>query len=274
MALYPGAQKLLLPENRFQAKINPTQFVAHSIIAPWTIRRTYEYWRDSTNLESHFGIDYTGAVGQYIDTGRRADANAYANNWALSVETASNTKGTDPWTDAQMESLLALMLWVHKTHKIPARMAPSYTTPGFGYHKLHRKWSMTGTDCPGVKRTAQFVNDLMPALRKAAAPKPAPPKLPGVSLKAVKFAATHRASEEPESGRRDVRYVQDALVATGHLRSGNYDTAVFDVRTKEAYQRFQVTLYGKGPDSDGVPGQDSLTRLGQKVTAMKFHVVP
>lgn len=103
--------------------------------------------------------------------------------------------------------------------------------------------------------------------------RPKEDELPGVSLKAVKFAATHRASEEPEHGRRDVRYVQDALVATGHLRSGNYETGVFDVRTKEAYQRFQEQLYGKGPDADGVPGQDSLTKLGQKVTAMAFRVV-
>jgi LysM repeat protein len=174
MALYPKAQKLLLPESRTQRKITPTQFVAHSIIAPWTVRQLYDYWRNSTNLESHFGIGYDGSVAQYVDTSVRADANAYANNWALSVETASNTKGTDPWTDAQMESLLALMLWVHKTHKIPARLAPSYTAPGFGYHKLHRNWSKSGTVCPGVKRTAQFVDELMPALRKAAAPKPTP----------------------------------------------------------------------------------------------------
>lgn len=176
MALYPSAQKLLLPESRTQRKITPKQFVAHSIIAPWTIRRTYEFWRDSTNLESHFGIDYSGAVGQYVDTGVRADANAYANNWALSVETASNDKGTDPWNDAQLESLVRLMLWVHRTHKIPVRLAPSYTEPGFGYHKLHRNWSMSGTACPGVKRTAQFRNELMPELvRRANVPKPAPP---------------------------------------------------------------------------------------------------
>lgn len=198
MALYPKAQKLLLPENKTQKKIRPIQFIAHSIIAPWTVQRTYEYWRDSTNLESHFGIDYSGKVAQFIDTNVRADANAYANDWAISVETASNTKGTDPWNPAQLDSLIDLMVWVHKTHNIPVRLAPTWTTPGFGYHRLHAKWSLSGTACPGAARIKQFNEVVMPKVKvkAGAVPKPAPPSVyvvrSGDTLTAI--AAKHRTT--------------------------------------------------------------------------------
>jgi nucleoid-associated protein YgaU len=209
MALYPKAQRLLLPESRTQARIKPIQFVAHSVIAPWTVHRIYEYWRDSTNLESHFGIDYSGAVAQYVDTGRRADANAYANNWALSVETASNTKGTDPWNDAQLESLVDLMVWVHKVHKIPVRLAPSWREPGFGYHKLHPKWSLSGTACPGPARTKQFIAEVMPELRRRTSPTPGPSTYTvkkGDTLLGI--AAKFRVS-------------MDKLIALNHIKNPN-----------------------------------------------------
>ena len=42
MAWYPGATKYeLQPESDSQPAIKPTQFIVHSIIAPWTARRTY-----------------------------------------------------------------------------------------------------------------------------------------------------------------------------------------------------------------------------------------
>ena len=60
MAWYPSATKMeLQPESDTQPAIRPTQFIMHSIVAPWTPRRTYEYWQNS-NLESHFGLGYDG----------------------------------------------------------------------------------------------------------------------------------------------------------------------------------------------------------------------
>ncbi|MBT2439024.1 hypothetical protein J7E93_02585 [Streptomyces sp. ISL-36] len=80
MAWYPGAIRMeLQPESDSQASIRPTQLILHSIAAPWDERRMYEYWRDSTNLESHFGLDYDGSLGQFIGTGTKADANYRAN---------------------------------------------------------------------------------------------------------------------------------------------------------------------------------------------------
>ena len=170
MAWYSGATRMeLQPESDAQPAIKPTQFIVHSVIAPWTARRIYEYWRDSTSLESHFGLGYEGDLGQYIGTETRADANAGANRradgtGAVSIETASNTSGTDPWTAAQIEQLIRLGVWLHQQHGIPLRICRTASDPGFGYHSLFREWSTSGTACPGAARIKQFKEVVFPGI--------------------------------------------------------------------------------------------------------------
>jgi hypothetical protein len=170
MAWCPFAEKLeLQPESDTQPAIHPTQMILHSIVAPWTPRRTYEFWRDGSALESHFGVGYPGDVAQYIGTGTRADANYQANRrpdgtGAISVETASNTSASDPWTDGQVETLIRLGVWVHQRHGIPLRICRSHDDPGFGYHRLHREWSTSGTACPGDARVKQFRDVVFPGI--------------------------------------------------------------------------------------------------------------
>lgn len=175
MAWYSGATKMeLQPESDAQPAIKPTQFIVHSVIAPWTARRIYEYWRDSSSLESHFGLGYDGDLGQYIGTETRADANAGANRradgtGAVSIETASNTSGTDRWTAAQIEQLIRLGVWLHQRHSIPLRICRTASDPGFGYHSLFRDWSTSGTACPGVARIKQFKEVVFPGIVARAA---------------------------------------------------------------------------------------------------------
>jgi hypothetical protein len=154
----------LQPESDSQAAITPTQFIVHSLAAPWTIEQTYNYWKNSTNLESHFGLGYDGRLGQYIGTQTRADANASANVRAISLESAANTSNTDPWTDAQLGTLLKVMDWTATEHGIPRRVCRSWTDPGFGYHRMYPEWSTSGTYCPGDARATQFHEIIMPRL--------------------------------------------------------------------------------------------------------------
>ncbi|MFE2324581.1 N-acetylmuramoyl-L-alanine amidase [Streptomyces sp. NPDC059385] len=169
MAWCPFAEKLeLQPESDQQPAIRPTQFILHSIAAPWTARRTYEYWQ-TTNLESHFGLGYSGPPAQYIGTETRADANYLANRrsdgtGAVSIETASNDDHSDPWTDSQVEELIKLGVWMHQRHGIPLRICRTSSDPGYGYHRLHADWSVGGTACPGDARVAQFKNIIFPAI--------------------------------------------------------------------------------------------------------------
>ncbi|MFF4531450.1 peptidoglycan-binding protein [Streptomyces sp. NPDC001407] len=178
MAWYPNARKMeLQPESDAQPAIRPTQLIFHSVAAPWTPERIYEYWRDSTNLESHFGVGFDGAIAQYIGTQTRADSNMYANRrsdgtGAVSVETASNLNHTDPWTDAQVSALIKLGVWMHTHHGVPLRISRSYDDPGFGIHRMFSQWSDGGTACPGDARAAQFRNVVFPGIVKAAGGKP------------------------------------------------------------------------------------------------------
>lgn len=175
MSWYAGATRMeLLPEAQQQPAIRPTQLIFHSIVAPWTPRRTYEFWRDSTALESHFGLGYGGDLAQYLTTTTRADANAGANRradgtGAISVETASNTKASDPWTDEQLAEQIALGAWAHVEHGIPVRVCRSADDPGIGFHSLYRVWSTSGTACPGAARIAQFHDVVMPGIAAAVA---------------------------------------------------------------------------------------------------------
>jgi hypothetical protein len=170
MAWYPGAVRMeLQPESDNQPAIRPTQFIMHSIVAPWTPQRTYEYWRDSTNLESHFGLGYDGSLGQFIGTETRADANAAANlradgTGAVSLESASNLQASDPWTPAQVEALIKLGVWLHEKHGIPLRICRSADDPGFGYHRLHSAWNPDGHSCPGDARVTQFKTVVFPGI--------------------------------------------------------------------------------------------------------------
>ncbi|UUS30821.1 MULTISPECIES: N-acetylmuramoyl-L-alanine amidase [Streptomyces] len=179
MAWYPGASRMeLQPESDAQPAIRPTQFILHSIAAPWTARRTYEFWRDSSSLESHFGLGFEGDLAQYIGTETRADANYQANRrpdgtGAVSIETASNLKHTDPWTDRQMEQLVRLGVWLHQRHGIPLRVCRTAADPGFGYHSLHAAWSVGGTACPGAARIRQFRTELFPEIERRAGATPA-----------------------------------------------------------------------------------------------------
>lgn len=171
MAWYPGAKRMeLLPESDSQEAIKPTQLIVHSIVAAWTARRTYEFWRDSTTLESHFGVGYAvGDIAQYIGTETRADANYRANRrtdgtGAISVETASNSTATDPWNASQLEELIDLGVWVHKTHAVPLRICRTHSDPGFGFHSMFPEWSLNGTACPGPARIKQFREVVFPAI--------------------------------------------------------------------------------------------------------------
>jgi hypothetical protein len=126
-------------------------------------------WLDSTNLESHFGIDYEGTIGQYIGTETRADANAGANRrpdgtGAVSAETASNLEGSDPWNAKQIEDLIAVGVWLYQTHGIPLRVCRTHDDPGFGYHSMFPEWSTSGTSCPGNARIAQFKTVVFPGI--------------------------------------------------------------------------------------------------------------
>ncbi|HZF92086.1 N-acetylmuramoyl-L-alanine amidase [Streptomyces sp.] len=281
MAWYTDAVRLeLQPEAREQPTIRPTQLIFHSIVAPWDEQRLYAYWKNSTSLESHFGCDFDGSLGQYLSTTTRADANYRANlrsdgTGAVSVETASNTKASDSWTDDQLDALADLGVWAHRTHGIPLRACRDWDDPGFGIHRMHPEWSPSGTKCPGDRRAAQFHAELLPAIIARAGKPTAPPtpstpsKPPTVSLAHIQ-AAQRRDPGLPQGGttyRAEGLIVETALYKAGFLALRWVDGSLGS-RTRPAVSEWQERCGYRGrkpgEPADGYFGRDSLTRLGQK----------
>lgn len=165
-----------LPEHDRQARIRPTQMIVHSIVG--SARGAYNYFKNSTGIESHFIMTKAGEVWQLMDTDRRADANYKANQWAngtgaLSMETEDNgNPDRDPWTHAQVQGIINWFRWGHETFGIPLRLPTSPAEWGIGYHTLWpNHWTnVPGKTCPGVVRKEQFYDLILPALTKTQAP--------------------------------------------------------------------------------------------------------
>lgn len=272
MSWYKNAVRLeLQPESREQPSIRPTQLLLHTIVAPWDEHRLYAYWKNSTSLESHFGLDFDGSLGQYLSTTTRADANYQANRrpdgtGAISVESASNTKASDPWTDEQLDVLADLAVWAHRTHDgIPLRACRGWADPGIGIHRMWPQWSPSGTECPGKLRAVQFGAELLPEIirrgRKPAAP-PAAGK-PVVSLAHIK-AAQRR---DPGLAQGATTYKAEALVVETALYRASllalrWVDGSLGTRTLPAVREWQERCGFRGADADGYFGKTSLTRLG------------
>ncbi len=250
MTMYANATPFLLPENNTQRKITPRIFIYHSIAAPWSVQRTYEYWRDSTNLESHFGVDYNGYIGQFMDTHVRADANAGANNFAISCETASNLEHTDPWNSRQLDSLIRLGIEAHQRDGIPLRIADRWDGNGFGIHRMFPEWSLGGTACPGDARASQFRNEIFPDIvRRNSGSSGNYVPFPGANFFRV-------GTVSPIITHMGQRLVQEGCSAYRVGPSPDWGPA-----DQASYRKWQLHLGYTGADADGIPGPKSWAAL-------------
>lgn len=169
MARYPGALWRPIPENYSQPRIRPTQVILHSAVdGPGRTSLFGFFRRSDVTVESHFHVMRDGTVEQYMDTEVRADANRWANVRAISIETEDDgDPNNTPWTDAQVEAILALIRWAHEAHGVPLRVCPAWDAPGVGYHSMWGApgaWTPSrGKTCPGRIRIRQFRDVIVPA---------------------------------------------------------------------------------------------------------------
>lgn len=166
-----GGRQRHLPEWQSQPPITPTTIIDHSIVG--SAESAYQKFRDQSVLESHFIVDLDGAIWQLMDTDRQADANLRANSYAISIETADRgDPDTQPWTPAQLETLIWLHEEIRRVHPtIPRRRSQSCDDPaGLGFHTMHGApgcWTPVSKTCPGVIRKRQWGSLLLPAFLAA-----------------------------------------------------------------------------------------------------------
>jgi len=181
MSLCPFATVKLLPESSTQPVIAPRIAILHSAAGRGSL---YRFFRDSSNLESHFWVAEDGRIEQYVDTNRRADANLHANGYAVSIETESSPSATERWNPVQAAAIVKLLDWLCTEHPIiKRRQCDSPTGSGIGWHIMFGTpgpWTPVAKSCPGPARIAQARDEIIPAV--AAPVKPSgwqPPPFPG-----------------------------------------------------------------------------------------------
>lgn len=169
MSICPFAVQKILPENATQPQITPRAIILHTAVDSTLPNSSiYGYFlRADVGDESHFYVMDNGTVEQYIDTNRRADANASANGFAISIETEDDgNPHQNAWTSAQLVSIQRLVDWCCITHNIPHRQIESPTGTGIGWHSMWgintptskpNPWTTAnGKTCPGGPRIAQM----------------------------------------------------------------------------------------------------------------------
>ena len=178
MAVYPEADWLPLPENKTEPKIVVQTMIFHS--AAVNVSSLWQAFnRDGNPIESHFFVKWTGKVEQYMDTDRQADANRYASDFAISVETEDDgDPNNQPWSNAQIVAMVKLFNWALSVHPhMVRRECPTWDRAGFGYHTMWGSpspWTPVAKSCPGTVRIKQYKENLRPLLLTASSVKKVP----------------------------------------------------------------------------------------------------
>ncbi|SCD43983.1 N-acetylmuramoyl-L-alanine amidase [Streptomyces sp. Termitarium-T10T-6] len=186
------------------------------------------------------------------------EANTDGNRYFYGFECVNLGNGKDPWPAAQLLAIEKAAAAICRAHGWSVRSV-----------LRHLDWQPGKIDPRGVDWDAMQARitkrlGTKPATTPA---KPAPPKAPVVDLSKLIAAARHNpAAKGTPVTYNGVRIVETALVDAG-LLAKPYSDGHFGTTTIAAYSRWQKSKAGgsyTGKAADGIPGKDSLTRLGKK----------
>src|SRR5215216_895133 len=154
-----------LPDHGGEPAISPRTHIHHSIVGSGA--GAWGYFANSTSLESTNIVLKSGYLWQCMSRQEQADANFRANDFAISTETEDNGHpDTDPWTPAQLDTLVWVTLQDIKDFGIPRRECPAWDGGGVGYHTMWgspSQWTPTsGKTCPGKIRVRQWHDSVLP----------------------------------------------------------------------------------------------------------------
>lgn len=130
----------------------------------------------SEGVRSHFGIggtkDAAGSDGKIIQwnaLNRQAYAQNNGNPYCISVETSDGAVNGLPWSDAQLNSIVDLIVWFSKlcgkTRPQLASRAGEFGT--ITYHQQFDTFNTHNHDCPGSVRRGQLTTVAMPRAIRA-----------------------------------------------------------------------------------------------------------
>jgi hypothetical protein len=153
-----------LPDHGHEPNISPRVHVHHSIVGSGA--GAWSYFANSTSVESTNIVLKSGELWQIMARTEQADANYKANAFAISTETEDNgNPNTDPWTGAQLDTLVWLTLEDMRDFGIPRRVCPAWDAGGVGYHSMWgtpSQWTPSVKTCPGTIRIRQWTEVVVP----------------------------------------------------------------------------------------------------------------
>jgi hypothetical protein len=154
--------------------VTPTVLIFHTMVG--FLRGTDAVFRQNGYLgtESTFGLGgpwdggtLDGALWQWQDTHRQADAQFAGNAYANSVETSDGGHPTAPWSSKQIETLVKLTVdWCRQTGN-PCVFVSAPHERGLGWHEQFWEWNHGDHACPGPIREGQLRTIVIPKARAA-----------------------------------------------------------------------------------------------------------
>jgi hypothetical protein len=190
---YPGAEWDPLSATQTQPRM-----ARHDVVCVHTMAGTFAgtdgmfHENGYGGTESHFGLAGSGRLKQWQDLDFTADANYEGSDRVISIETADMGEsfpawgGSDvpPWTDRQIDVLVAGIGWLCDRYDIPKQLVAN-SSPGqrgIGYHRqgidgnftgpyrgrqgVGERWSKSGGKvCPGDRRIRQLIEIVIPRVR-------------------------------------------------------------------------------------------------------------
>lgn len=209
---------------------------------------------------NHAGLGDDDVLRAVIAEGKLPPDNELSvdgNRYFYGFECENLGDGDDTWPAAQLEAIEAVSAALCRVHGWGARSVIG-----------HLEWQ------PGKVDPRGFSMDSMRARIADRLGEKAPGKLPTPQRPVVDLSKLRAAAktDPPKKGTpvsyKGVGIVEAALVDEGLLAKA-YSDSHFGTSTVAAYSRWQLKLYPgastkPGGDADGIPGRDSLERLGKR----------
>lgn len=114
-------------------------------IADGSFEGTISWQKNPTSqVSSHFVVDYDGKIAQVVDTADTAWTQQAGNGHWISVENAGFT--ANPLTPAQVTANASILKWAHETHGVPLQLANDPNGHGLGHHSMGTNGHNNPTD--------------------------------------------------------------------------------------------------------------------------------
>jgi N-acetylmuramoyl-L-alanine amidase len=115
---------------------------------------------DFLHVGAHFQVKNDGTIEQYVDTDLSIGHAFAANSFAIGIETEDDGHCLRAWTDAQVDSIVALL----RELGIPPKLLEETASDGIGWHRKFDSWNKNNHACPCDTRQEQITSRILPEL--------------------------------------------------------------------------------------------------------------